>query len=63
MSCKEIVDSAEKQQASTKMDCPVRIFPKCHPKSRMDVFVDGKRKLITLVCGRCDRTVTTVKVR
>lgn len=63
MSCSEIIEIATSKQEKSKMDCPIKISPKCHPKAPLEVFVDGKKKVITIVCSRCERTVTTVRVR
>lgn len=63
MSCKELFQGVLKAQQASKMDCPLKIFPKCHRKANFDVFVDAKKKLIVLVCGKCDRTVSTIKIR
>lgn len=43
--------------------CPIKIFPSCHPKASLEVFVDRKRKEITLVCSKCDKTISVIKVK
>lgn len=63
MACKEIMDSACYNQKQAKVDCPIMIHPKCHPKSSFMVHVDGKKGLIYLSCGRCDRLVSVAKVK
>ena len=63
MSCREIMDGAVKQQAESKLDCPIKLFPRCHHKAPIDIFVDGKKRTITLVCSKCDRTISQVHVR
>lgn len=45
------------------MDCPVRVRPRCHNRAHIDVFVDGKRKIVTLVCSKCDRTISTIRLK
>ena len=45
------------------MDCPIKIHPKCHPRVHLDVFVDGDKKLVTLVCSKCDRTISTIRIK
>jgi hypothetical protein len=36
---------------------PVRWFPSCHPKSGCNVFIDGKKRAVTISCAKCDRTM------
>jgi uncharacterized Zn-finger protein len=61
--CKEIIEGALSRQRSSKMDCPIKIHPKCHPRVHLDVFVDGDKKLVTLVCSKCDRTISTIRIK
>jgi len=61
--CKEILEGALISQRSSKMDCPVKIRPKCHPRVHLDVFVDGSKKLVTLVCSKCDRTISVIRIK
>lgn len=48
------------REASGKMDCPIRMFPKCHPRAHIEVFIDVRHRSFILCCGQCDRPVTTV---
>jgi hypothetical protein len=50
------------QQSKTGLKCPIRIFPLCHPKACVDVFVDGIQNTITLVCSQCDRSLAVIKI-
>jgi len=61
--CIELLAGASRHQAKTRMKCPIRIFPLCHPKAGVDVFVDGKRRIITLVCEACDRTISQIVIK
>lgn len=47
--------------AAGKMDCPIRITPKCHPKSPIDVYVSVKTRTIMLCCSRCDRPISFIR--
>lgn len=57
MSCKELIEIASKLQKI--LDCPKKLSPKCHPRAHVEVFVDGKKGIITLVCSKCDKTIST----
>lgn len=46
-----------------KMDCPIRLTAKCHPRAHVEVFVDARNRTIILCCSKCDRPIATVKVR
>lgn len=61
--CKELIGAVGKHQRKTKMKCPVRIFPVCHPKSFVDVFVDSRQSRITLTCGACDQVLSTIHIK
>lgn len=60
--CRELFNQVFRYNRRNKISCPIRIFPHCHPKSYLEVFVDSKRKRITLVCGTCDRTISTINI-
>lgn len=45
------------------IDCPIRVTPKCHPRAHCEVFVDLKKYAIILTCSRCDRPISTVRVK
>lgn len=62
MSCRELLESAAGHQHKTRLDCPIRIFPVCHPKAYVEVFVDGKQQIITLVCSACDTTMSVIRI-
>lgn len=59
MSCRELFSEA----LSHSRLCPVRLFPRCHPKAFCEVFVDGRTNEIVLTCGQCDRPIARVHVR
>ena len=61
MTCRNLFDPAGDKRK--KLDCPSRVFPKCHPRAYLDVFCDSKNKTIILVCGQCDRTVSVIKAK
>lgn len=63
MTCYRLFQDTQKHQTKTRMKCPIRIFPYCHPHAHLDVFVDGKKRTVTLVCSQCDKTMATVKVK
>lgn len=56
--CKNLFASAK-----SKIDCPVRVYPKCHPKAHLDVFVDAKFHAIVLCCSTCDRPISIIHPR
>jgi len=49
--------------ASRKMDCPIRMYPKCHIRAHFDVYVDAKKREIILCCSKCDRPLPPIKVK
>lgn len=61
MMCHHIFSAAGKKRK--ELDAPTRLQPRCHPKSKLDVYVDSKHHTITLCCSRCDQVVDRVKVR
>ena len=50
------------RDASKKLSCPIRIFPMCHPDSHIEAFVIAKKRQVLITCGKCERTVLTIKV-
>lgn len=58
MMCRELFSSAAK-----KLDCPIRMFPRCHPRSHLDVYVDARKRIVTLCCSKCDQIVATIKAK
>lgn len=46
--------------AAGKMDCPIRLTPKCHPKAHVDVYVSARLRTIMVCCGHCDRPITII---
>lgn len=40
----------------------VRIFPFCHKKAGVDIYVSVKRREISLCCKKCDRPITTIRI-
>lgn len=46
-----------------KIPCPIRIYPHCHPRAAIEVFVDVKHNSIILGCARCERTIAKIRVR
>ena len=61
MTCKAIFDIASMKRKD--LDAPVRIYPICHPKCSVDVFVDSKHSKIILCCSVCDRVMDTVRTK
>lgn len=59
MSCRELFEAA----CGKKMNCPIKIVSSCHPKAHLDVFADHRNHTITLVCGQCDQTITTIRIK
>lgn len=57
--CHDLFSSARKKD----IECPIRIFPKCHKRAHVEVYVDAQKMLIILTCSRCDRPIAKVKVR
>lgn len=62
MTCSDMFENVGVKQARCGMKCPLRVFPKCHPKAYIDVFVDSRRRIITLVCGACDQTLEVIRL-
>lgn len=61
--CHNVFDSAMKIAIARRLDCPVRMFPRCHPKAHCEVFVNPRKREIVLTCSKCDRPITTIKAR
>lgn len=61
MTLEQLLKTIAEAQSKSKMNCPLRIYPSCHPLSSIDVFVDGKKKMITLSCAKCDRILCLIK--
>lgn len=57
--CKELFAYAR----TISDDCPVKIMPSCHPKCHMDVFVDGRKNVVTLCCSKCDKPVAIIRIK
>lgn len=60
MVCHELMHGASMKQEY--LDCPIRVFPKCHKKAHVEVFVDGKRRKIMLCCSACDRPISLIEL-
>lgn len=56
--CKNLFTSAK-----SEMGFPVRVYPKCHPRAHLDVFVDAKYRTIMLCCSKCDRPISIIHPR
>lgn len=64
MSCKELIDPVSLHQKKTKLDCPLSVVPKCHPKQELfRVHVDGKRRIIFLSCPKCDKPISIIRLK
>lgn len=46
--------------AAKKLPCPIKLWPHCHPKAHIDVYVDAKNRKIVLCCSACDRPLTNI---
>lgn len=58
--CRDLFIQALKQG----MNCPIGpVVPFCHPKAKVDVYIDGQKGIVTLCCARCDRQVGLIHVR
>ena len=42
------------------LKAPMRLFPRCHPKEKLDVYIDGKKKIVVLCCSKCDRPMVKI---
>lgn len=60
MSCKELFAIATKGQVS--IDAPMKVRPRCHNRANVEVFVDGKKRKVMLVCSKCDQTIAVIRV-
>lgn len=49
--------------AASKLRCPIKLWPKCHPKAHLDVYVDAAKREILLCCSQCDRPVRRIVPR
>lgn len=58
MTCRNVFEASSRQNIR-----PTQIVPLCHPKAAVDVFADHKRREITLVCSKCDQTISVIKVK
>lgn len=43
------------------LDAPVKIYPGCHPKAHVEVYVDSTRGSVILCCSRCGDVLEEVK--
>lgn len=45
-----------------KFGAPVRLTPQCHPKAKLDIYIEnGKKRMITVCCSTCDRVVARIE--
>lgn len=49
--------------AKGKLDCPIKVFPKCHKRAHVEVHVDAKRRRIILSCSHCEQPISTIEVK
>lgn len=56
--CRELFEAAK-----YKLNCPVRLFPNCHPGAHLDAYVMVKTRTVTLCCSQCDRPVAVIHAR
>lgn len=49
--------------AAKNMLNPLRITPRCHPNSPVEVYLDSKKKKVVICCAKCERTITRVSPR
>lgn len=61
MTCQKLFEGAAHHRK--ELDAPIRIYPRCHPKAPVDVFVDCVGGKVTIVCSKCDRTIEEIKVK
>lgn len=61
--CKEFFSTVKSYSEKIKMDSPIRITPKCHPRCHCNVFAYGRKKSVTICCSKCDRPIVTIKVK
>lgn len=59
--CRDIFIMAERMRKS--LDAPIKLYTRCHPRAHIEIFVDCKKRTIILCCSKCDRLITTVKVK
>ena len=62
MTCCDRIFSAARESRKN-LDAPTRMVPKCHPRARLDVYVDSERDVIYLCCSRCDQIIDTVRTK
>lgn len=60
--CKPLLLKTILQQQADKVTCPIKVTPHCHPRSFVDVHVDGLGGVIYLSCAKCDRLIAKIKV-
>jgi transcription elongation factor Elf1 len=63
MVCHNILRESTAYQKRARLRCPIKMTPGCHPLASVDVFVDGKKQIITLVCSVCDQTISTIRIK
>ena len=59
--CKKLFLAAKLKRL--KLDAPTRIYPGCHPKAAIEVFVDSVQQTVILSCAKCDRTISTIHAK
>lgn len=58
--CKKLFEGATN---GGKLECPIHIYPKCHPRSYVEAFVDLKKREVILCCHHCEGILDRIKVR
>jgi len=49
--------------AGDKLDCPILMTSRWHPKSHLDVYVDFNKKRMIVCCGKCEKELAHVTAR
>lgn len=63
--CRQLFKNATAQQISAKLgtECPIRIFPNCHPRALFNVFLYPNTGRVKICCSQCDAVIQTIKAR
>lgn len=63
MMCHEMMTGMKQKQDKSKLQCPIQLLSKCHPKSPILVHVDGNKSKVYLSCSKCERVIATINVK
>lgn len=49
--------------AAGKLNCPIRLLPKCHPKAEIEAYIDSAKGTVTLCCKDCESPLAIIHTK